>query len=95
MEDYTAEKKEKKKKKNTKKITGILQGSFRRKKTQKKKIVRNSEIKIFHMQIEKQYKNIRKTITIKEKNSWITQLVLLKNQKMFVIVSKFLISESF
>ena len=34
MEDYTAEKKEKKKKKkNTKKITGILQGSFRRKKT--------------------------------------------------------------
>lgn len=38
MEDYTAEKKEKKKKKNTKKITGILQGSFRRKKTQKKKL---------------------------------------------------------
>ena len=31
------------------------------------------------MQIEKQYKNIRKTITIKEKNSWITELVLLKN----------------
>lgn len=38
MEDYTADKNERKKKKNTKKITGILQGSFRRKKTQKKKL---------------------------------------------------------
>ena len=54
MEDYTADKNERKKKKNTKKITGILQGSFRRKKNIEKEIVRNSEIKIFQTQIEKQ-----------------------------------------
>lgn len=54
MEDYTAEKKEKKKEKKYKKDHWNITRVFQEKKNIEKEIVRNSEIKMFQTQIEKQ-----------------------------------------
>ena len=54
MEDYTADKNEKKKEKKYKRGHWNITGVFQEKKNIEKEIVRNSEIKIFQTQIEKQ-----------------------------------------
>ena len=55
----------------------------------KKEVNLTIEIKMCQMKIEKK-RNMRRIITIKEKHCQIIQLIVLKNQKMLVLINKFL-----